>query len=65
MYKEILRNIDNVAIWPTISFVIFFTFFIMLLWYVFTADNNFIKEMSQKPLQDGSEKSNHQEPLNR
>ncbi len=65
MYKEILRNIDNVAIWPTISFVIFFTFFILLLWYVFTADKKFINEMSQKPLQDdGSNNSNDAEPLN-
>ena len=65
MYQEILRNIDNVAIWPVISFVIFFTFFILLLWYVFTADKNFINEMSQKPLHDGSENSNDVEPLNR
>jgi cytochrome c oxidase cbb3-type subunit IV len=65
MYKEILRNIDNVAIWPMISFVIFFTFFILLLWYVFTADKNFINEMSRKPLQDGTNNSNDVEPLNR
>jgi cytochrome c oxidase cbb3-type subunit IV len=64
MYKDILQNIDHVAIWPVISFVIFFTFFILLLWYVFTADKNFIKEMSQKPLQDGSKNSNDVEPLN-
>ena len=63
MYKEILRNIDNIAIWPVISFVIFFTFFILLLWYVFTVDKNFINEMSQKPLQDGSENSHDVEPL--
>jgi cytochrome c oxidase cbb3-type subunit IV len=65
MYKEILGDIDNVAIWPVISFIIFFTFFILLLWYVFTADKNFIKEMSQKPLMDGSENSNDVEPQNR
>lgn len=64
MYKEILRNIDNIAIWPVISFVIFFTFFIMLLWYVFTADKNFINEMSEKPLHDGSDNSTDVEPLN-
>ncbi len=65
MYKEILGTIENVAIWPVISFIIFFTFFILLLWYVFTADKNFIKEMSQKPLQDGSENANNEEPQNR
>jgi cytochrome c oxidase cbb3-type subunit IV len=65
MYKDILQNMDHVAIWPVISFIIFFTFFIVLLWWVFTVDKNFINEMSRKPLQDGPETSNDVEPLNR
>jgi hypothetical protein len=65
MYKDILQSIDYIAIWPVISFVIFFTFFLMLLWWVFTADKNFINEMSRKPLQDGSENPQDVEPLNR
>lgn len=64
MYKDILPHIERVAVWPIISLLIFFTFFIVLLWYVFTADKNFIHEMSKKPLHDGSEKSNDAEPLN-
>lgn len=52
MYKEILQSIDNVAIWPVISFVIFFLFFGVLLWWVFTADKKFIDEMKSKPLSD-------------
>ena len=64
MYKNILPSIDHVAIWPLISFGIFFVFFIMLLWWVFTADKTFIDEMSQKPLQDGSELNHDAEPLN-
>jgi len=65
MYKDILQSIDYIAIWPVISFVIFFTFFLVLLWWVFTADKNFINEMSRKPLQDGSENPHDVEPLNR
>jgi cytochrome c oxidase cbb3-type subunit IV len=65
MYKNILQSIDHVAIWPVISFVIFFTFFLVLLWWVFTADKSFIKEMSEKPLQDGAETSTDVEPINR
>lgn len=38
MYKNVLQSIDNIAIWPVISFVIFFLFFICLLWWVFTTD---------------------------
>lgn len=54
MYKNILQNIDNVAIWPVISFVIFFIFFICLLWYVFTTDKKFISEMEKMPLEDNT-----------
>lgn len=54
MYKNILQNIDNVAIWPVISFVIFFIFFICLLWYVFTTDKKFISEMEKMPLEDST-----------
>ena len=50
MYKEVLRNIDNIAIWPVISFVIFFLFFIILLWWTFTADKKFINYMSNMPV---------------
>jgi cytochrome c oxidase cbb3-type subunit IV len=63
MYKHVLQSIDNIAIWPVISFVIFFTFFIVLLWWVFTVDKKFIREMSEKPLQDGAEPHVNAKPL--
>jgi cytochrome c oxidase cbb3-type subunit IV len=50
MYKNVLQNIDNIAIWPVISFVIFFLFFICLLWWVFTVDKKLIEEMSHMPI---------------
>lgn len=53
MYQNILRNIDNIAIWPTISFVIFFLFFLILIWWVLTVDKSFISKMSNKPFEDG------------
>lgn len=53
MYKDILQNIDNVAIWPTISFVIFFVFFICLLWWVFSTDKTYIRKMKEMPFDDG------------
>lgn len=52
MYKEVLRSIDNIAIWPVISFVIFFTFFIGLLWFTYKADKKFIQYMSDMPMDD-------------
>lgn len=64
MYKDILRSIDHIEIWPVISFVIFFLFFLMLLWWTFTADKKFIAEMSEKPLHDGAEAKTVVEHLN-
>ena len=61
MYKNVLQSIDNIAIWPIISFIIFFLFFICLLWWVFTADKNFIAKMEAMPMEDSypkEEKSN-------
>ena len=52
MYKDILQNIENIAIWPVISFVIFFLFFLILVWWAFTADRKYIQEMSSLPLED-------------
>ncbi len=54
MYNNVLQSIENIAIWPVISFVIFFLFFICLLWWVFTADKKFIKYMENLPSSDGS-----------
>jgi cytochrome c oxidase cbb3-type subunit IV len=52
MYKNILQNIDNIQLWPVISFVIFFLFFLLLLWWALTVDKKFIDAMSQKPLDE-------------
>lgn len=54
MYNNVLQSIENIAVWPVISFVIFFLFFLCLLWWVFTADKKFIKYMEELPGHDGS-----------
>lgn len=53
MYKNVLQSIDNIQIWPVVSFVIFFIFFLCLLWWVFTADRSYIENMSSMPIDDG------------
>ncbi len=55
MYKNVLQSIDNIAIWPVISFVIFFLFFICLLWWVFTIKKKFIEKMESLPLENSGE----------
>ena len=58
MYKNVLQSIDNIAIWPVISFVIFFLFFICLLWWVFTTDRSFIDKMKGLPIDNSVPKEN-------
>lgn len=53
--KGSLENIDNVEIYPIISLLIFFIFFVGLFVWVFTAKKEHITEMSNIPLEN-----NHQ-----
>jgi cytochrome c oxidase cbb3-type subunit 4 len=54
MYKNVLQSIENIAIWPIISFVIFFVFFLCLLLWVFTTDKKFIDKMKSMPMDDST-----------
>ena len=64
MYKNVLQSIDNIAIWPVISFVIFFVFFLCLLWWVFTTKKTYIDSMKQLPLEDTTPRKNVNNSLN-
>jgi hypothetical protein len=52
MYKNVLQSIENIQVWPVISFVIFFVFLLCLLLWVFTADKKFIEKMSGLPIEE-------------
>jgi hypothetical protein len=52
MYKNVLQSIENIQIWPVISFVIFFVFFLCLLLWVFTTDKKFIDKMKAMPIDE-------------
>ncbi len=50
--KGNLENIDGVEIYPMISLLIFFFFFVALFLWVFTAKKEHIDEVSHIPLED-------------
>lgn len=50
--KGNMENIHDVQIFPIIAFLIFFTFFIGLLFYVFTKNKDYIDQVSQLPLEE-------------
>jgi len=56
MYKNVLQSIDNIEIWPVISFLIFFSFFLGLLIWVFTVDKKYVNKMKSMPMDDATDK---------
>ena len=53
MFKFIkghLESISGIEIYPLVSLIIFFSFFVALFLWVFTAKKEYIKEVSNIPL---------------
>ncbi len=53
--KNYMESIEGVATYPMISLLIFFVFFSLLFWWVFTASKEYIKEVSELPLEDNNQ----------
>jgi|AntRauMFilla1563_2_1112583.scaffolds.fasta_scaffold00292_13 cbb3-type cytochrome oxidase subunit 3 len=52
MYKEVLRSIDNIAIFPIISLIIFVLFFIGITIWALRVPKDYIKHMESLPMED-------------
>lgn len=50
--KHTMDTIDGIEIFPIISFVIFFSFFVGLLIWVFKTDKSYINYVENLPLQE-------------
>ncbi len=48
--KNHMESITGIEIYPLISLLIFFTFFVVLFYWVFTAKKEYINEVSKIPL---------------
>ena len=48
--KNHMESMEGIEIYTIISLLIFFIFFVVLSWWVFTAKKNYIKEVSNLPL---------------
>jgi cytochrome c oxidase cbb3-type subunit IV len=58
MYKNVLQAIENIEIWPMISLIIFFLFFLGVLIYIIRVDKDFIKRMKEMPLDEPDSEKN-------
>jgi cbb3-type cytochrome oxidase subunit 3 len=50
--KQYLETIEGVELYPIISLLIFFSFFVVLFWWVFTAKKEYIEKVSEIPLKE-------------
>ena len=48
--KNHMESITGIEIYPIISLLIFFVFFVALFWWVFTAKKEYIETVSNIPL---------------
>lgn len=52
MYKDILRSIENIEIYPIISLLIFVLFFVGVFIWVVSTPKDHIKHMENLPLDE-------------
>lgn len=52
LVTKYFESISGIEIYPIISFLVFFTFFILVTFYVFRLDKKHVKEMSEFALDD-------------
>jgi len=50
--KHTMETIDGIAIFPIISFVIFFSFFVGLLYWVLRTDKSYTDYVGQLPFEE-------------
>jgi len=64
MEQKVIESLDGVTVYPVISLVVFILFFVVILIWMIKADKNYIKTMSDLPLEDNSLNSGLEKNLN-
>lgn len=54
-FKHYLETITGVSIYPMFSLLVFFLFFIVLLWFVFKTDKEYLKKIEQLPFDNNNQ----------
>lgn len=52
MYKNVLRAIEDIGIYPSISLILFFTFFVIMVIYLIKKGNHHWDDAARLPLDD-------------
>jgi hypothetical protein len=56
MYKEVLRSIDGVEVFPVISLLLFFAFFVGVVVWSIGLDRQRVSELARLPLDGDPER---------
>lgn len=59
MYKEVLRSIEGVGIFPSIALMIFFIFFVWLVVYLLKKGRSHFEDVARLPLETDEEIQNN------
>lgn len=59
--KGHMESIDGIEVYPMISLLIFFGFFIVLFWWVLTSKKTYIDKVSRIPLENSITSEQSQE----
>lgn len=57
MYKQVLQSIAGIDIYPVISLLIFFTFFMGLVVWMFKIKKSYLTKMSNLPIESSNDNS--------
>lgn len=52
MHKNVLESISGIEIYPLISLLIFFVFFVITIIWLFKVDKSYLEKMSNLPLEE-------------
>jgi cytochrome c oxidase cbb3-type subunit IV len=55
--KGHMESIGGIEVYPIISLLIFFIFFVALFWWVFTAKKDYINTVEQIPLETDNDQN--------
>jgi|AntRauTorcE11897_2_1112592.scaffolds.fasta_scaffold00774_9 cbb3-type cytochrome oxidase subunit 3 len=59
MYKEVLRSIEGIGIFPSIALILFLGFFIGLIIYLIKKGRAYFQDIARLPLEDYDDANNN------
>lgn len=61
MYKNVLRAIEDIGVYPSISLILFFTFFVIMIIYLIKKGKHYWDDAARLPLEDDKMNYNQSE----